>query len=80
MQTNDLVTSLTAGSVSVTFTKADGTTRVMRATRSPSLIPAVKFPADGIDAPVGSVVHVYDLDKNDWRSIAADRVTDAVAV
>lgn len=57
----------------VTFTKKDGTQRVMRCTRSPSQIPEDQHPKDSINDS-GTSMRVFDLDKNEWRSFIVENV------
>lgn len=61
-------------STTVTFTKKDGTTRIMRCTRNPNLIP-VEFHPKTESTDSGSSVRVFDLDKQEWRSFIAENVT-----
>jgi hypothetical protein len=58
----------------ITFTKKDGTSRVMKCTRSPSQIPEDQHPKNGMNDS-GSSVRVFDLDKNEWRSFIVENVT-----
>lgn len=73
----ELKDALHTGEVSVTFTKADGSKRVMRCTQNAAMIPEDKL-------PIGNSVHykdpdlfkVFDLDKQDWRSFRNERVVN----
>jgi len=67
-----LVEDLKAGALELTFIKADGSVRVMRATLEESVLP----PFTGISTKPANqaVVHVWDLDKSDWRSVRLDRL------
>ena len=67
-----LRSALEQGPVNITFTKADGSRREMRATTNQSLF-TYEPRGTGLAEPQG-VVRVWDLDKNDWRSIREDRV------
>jgi hypothetical protein len=72
---------LQEGKVTVTFTKLDGTTRVMNCTMSESLIPQELMPkAPSLDAPPRKVsmdtLRVFDLDINEWRSFRVDSVKE----
>jgi hypothetical protein len=60
----------------VTFTKKDGTSRVMRCTRNPELIPTEQQPSSESTrkAPATSV-SAFDLDKNEWRSFLPENIT-----
>lgn len=64
--------ALEKGAVNVTFTKADGSRREMRATTNESLF-TYESRGAGTPEPQG-VIRVWDLDKNEWRSIREDRV------
>jgi glutaredoxin 3 len=78
---NEIEVALNEGAViSVTFTKADGTERVMRCTKNPTIIsenyvaPEKKTDRERTNPP--GVVAVFDLDKNDWRSFKLETVKD----
>ena len=64
--------ALGKGIVNVTFTKADGSRREMRATTNEGLFTYESRGGDTAE-PQG-VIRVWDLDKNEWRSIREDRV------
>ena len=68
---------LAFGPIKVTFTKKDGTERVMECTTAPSLVP-VEPVAEGIvkrEKKVNEdVMPVYDLDVKAWRSFRWDSV------
>ena len=75
-QKNHFKSLLSEGIVSVTFTKVDGTTRVMKATLDKKLLPVFesKRDANGDEAKVTfkkspDVVAVYDVENDGWRSI-----------
>lgn len=57
----------------VTFTKKDGTERVMRCTRSPSQIPEDQHPKNGT-GDSETAIRVFDLDKNEWRSFIVENI------
>lgn len=59
--------------VFVKFTKKNGEERVMRCTRSVSLIPKDQLPK-GIGIVKDGVTPVYDLDNDGWRSFKNDSV------
>ena len=64
--------ALAQGTVNVTFTKADGSRREMRATTNQALF-TYEPRGSEIPEPAG-VIRVWDLDSNGWRSIREDRV------
>lgn len=66
------------GPVSVTFTKKDGTERVMKCTTSPSLVPSVEL-VEGAEPKREKKVNedvmpVFDLEANAWKSFRWDSV------
>ena len=75
---------LQKGSVTVTFTKADGTNREMLCTLDHAQIPetpAKPAPVDGIvkehkerKQPDEHSIRVFDLEKKEWRSFRFDRL------
>jgi len=66
-------------SVTVTFTKVDGTVRVMNCTLKPELLPVVEVKPlqEGKQPRKESTtsIRVYDLEKNEWRSFTTKNVT-----
>jgi hypothetical protein len=66
-------------SVTVTFTKVDGSVRVMNCTLKPELLPVVevKLLAEGKLPRKESTtsIRVFDLEKKEWRSFATKNVT-----
>lgn len=76
---DELEVALNQGAtVTVVFTKADGTERTMICTKNPETIaenytaPEKKTDRKRPDTP--GVVAVFDLEKNDWRSFRLDSV------
>ena len=63
--------------VTVTFTKVDGTERVMNCTLKPELLPEAKPLAEGKTPRKESStsIRVYDLEKQEWRSFTTKNVT-----
>lgn len=65
--------------VKIKFRKLDGTERIMRCTLDFSKIPEGKKPKDINMAKIFTLVqqhkmiHVFDLDKKDWRTVPFDR-------
>jgi hypothetical protein len=60
----------------VTFTKKDGTARVMRCTRNPELIPTEQHPSTESTRKASTTsVTAFDLDKNEWRSFLPENIT-----
>ena len=59
----------------VTFTKVDGSKRVMRCTSNPANIPAEMQPVGNTDRYLNpDVARVFDLDINEWRSFRLNSV------
>lgn len=79
---------LKQGPVTVTFTKKDGTERVMECTTAPSLVPLVEekvhitntdnpidFPAPKKERKINEgVMPVYDLESLAWKSFRWDSI------
>lgn len=69
---------------SVTFTKVDGTQRVMRCTLNGELIEQNAKPyerkTDRHVAPNDNVQRVFDLEQNAWRSFRWDALVDVDAI
>jgi hypothetical protein len=65
--------------VTIKFRKLDGTERIMRCTLDINQIPEGKRPKDVNMAKIFSLVqkygmiHVFDLDKKDWRTVPFER-------
>jgi hypothetical protein len=65
--------------VTVKFRKKNNEERTMRCTLNFGKIPKEKHPKDVNLAKIlklidqHKIIHVYDLDKNDWRSVPFDR-------
>lgn len=61
-------------STTITFTKKDGSTRIMRCTRNMHLVPEEFHPKESV-TDSGTSIRVFDLDKQEWRSFIAENVT-----
>lgn len=66
---------LHSGPATVTFTKADGTDRVMKCTLEESKLPKVEI-KEGTKPRKESTtsMRVFDLEKNEWRSFTIKKV------
>jgi hypothetical protein len=77
MEKTQMVESLHRGICEVVFTKADGTERTMKCTRSQSHAP-ISVPASNLlteDGSVGpDVIPVWDVEAGQWRSFNAKSV------
>ena len=59
----------------ITFTKKDGTERVMKCTLNPEQLPKVELKEDAKPRKESTTsMRVFDLDKNDWRSFTIKSV------
>lgn len=68
---------LNYGPVTVTFTKKDGSERVMKCTTNDSLVPVVveeSLTPKREKKPNEEVMAVYDLDAQGWRSFRWDSI------
>jgi len=63
-------------SVSIKFTKTDGTERTMRCTLREGVIVPHEKKTEREKAANDNVLAVWDLDKNAWRSFRLDSITD----
>lgn len=64
------------GEATVTFTKKDGTQRVMRCTLKPELLPAQPVTENKQERKKSDkTIAVYDLDAGGWRSFTIESVT-----
>jgi hypothetical protein len=59
----------------VTFTKSDGTERVMKCTLVPEQLPKVEIKEDATPRKESTTtMRVFDLEKNEWRSFTIKKV------
>jgi hypothetical protein len=73
----ELIGLLVAGPVSVTFTKADGTDRVMKCTKWMDLIPEENHPkTQSTGDNTSDNITVFDLEKGGWRSFNITKVKE----
>ena len=70
-----LIGMLRLGPATVTFTKADGTDRVMQCTLEEDKLPKVEI-KEGAKTRKESTtsMRVFDLEKNEWRSFTLKKV------
>jgi hypothetical protein len=84
MKKEELLNELQSRSVTVKFTKVDGTERVMVCTKSLELIPTEAHPTgvrpvklDENGVPIETqLITVYDLEIKDWRSFLFNKVVE----
>ena len=62
--------------VRVVFTKADGTERIMLATKNPSLIPNEERETESSRPTPTESCRVYDIELGAWRSFRYDRLIE----
>ncbi len=76
MNRNEILNMLQNEVKTVTFTKADGTERVMKATLLSEYVqPLMEGKEVLVDRPVNEdVVRCIDAEKNEWRSFRVDSV------
>ena len=70
----DLARSLKSAILEITFIKKDGTERVMQATLRPDLVPVYEKKTDRVREVNESILPVYDIEAEGWRSINLDSI------
>lgn len=80
MNRDELKTILLGGVCDIRFTKVDGTIREMRCTLKSDLVPAPEHKPESNRTVNESVLPVWDLDKEGWRSFRIDSVIDVQPV
>ena len=60
--------------ITVTFTKKDGTERVMLCTRNMAAIPEDKHPKGDGKTKAAHLIVAFDLNKGEWRSFGEESV------
>lgn len=81
MNRDELKELLSKNVCTVRFTKVDGTVRDMRCTLNKIYLPEYLDANDDSGRKVNeSVLPVYDLDKNAWRSFRIDSIIDVQTV
>lgn len=65
---------LTQNIATVTFTKADGTTRVMKCTLNPDVIEESEKKTERTRTPNLEVLNVWDVEKGGWRSFRLESI------
>lgn len=76
-----LVAALKERIISVRFTKVDGSERTMNCTLDMALIPVDKLPKTETasvhnEEPESTVIRVFDVDLQEWRSFRKDNVLE----
>lgn len=74
----NLTKMLSSGVAQITFTKANGKSRILKGTLQQQLIPARMRPKTDTKAPIATgLVTAFDMEIDEWRSFHASSVTDA---
>jgi hypothetical protein len=73
--TQEIKRSLRSFVAQVTFTKKDGSTRVMNCTLRPDIVPPVVTEATRTKKVNDAVCPVWDIDAQAWRSFRYDAIT-----
>ncbi len=73
----EIVSVLHKGTATVSFTKVDGSTRIMECTLKADMIPEQpQKKTDRVKKPNDAVLSVWDLNANGWRSFRIENVFD----
>ena len=68
---------LSVTEMTITFTKVDGTERVMKCTLEPTKLPVVELKEDAKPRKVSDstkALRVFDIEKNEWRSFTIKNI------
>lgn len=77
---DELNNLLTQSVVTVTFTKVDGSTRIMKCTKNFDHIPSEYHPSGSSNVTNPDIIRVYDVENEGWRSFHAESVISVVVV
>ncbi len=69
-----LISHMKMGPMSVTFTKKDGTERVMNCTLQAELLPPQEIKESATKKENTDTIRVFDLEKQEWRSFTVKSV------
>lgn len=69
-----IISHLKMGPVTVTFTKKDGTERVMECTLQSELLPKQELKENSTKKENTDTVRVFDIEKQEWRSFTVKSV------
>lgn len=73
--TTELIDTLKKNKVLIEFVKLDGSQRRMLCTQNSAIIDGKKIPT-GQKEPNKGIITVFDLEKNDWRSMRESSITN----
>lgn len=80
MDRTQLINDLANGPVVVTFTKKDGSERIMPCTINEQIISARNPSTSTTYSQYGDTLTVFDLEKNEWRSFGLSAVKSATTI
>ncbi len=80
MDQTKLINDLASGPVVVTFTKKDGSERIMPCTINEQIISARSTSASTSYSQYGDTLTVFDLENNQWRSFRISSVKTASTI
>lgn len=69
-----LISHMKMGPMSVTFTKKDGTERLMNCTLKAELLPPQEIKESATKKENTDTIRVFDLEKQEWRSFTVKSV------
>lgn len=69
---NEMIEFLQKGEVTIEFTKLDGSDRVMKATLQEGVVPETT----GTSKAKDTNLVVFDTEKQGWRTVVLDRITN----
>jgi hypothetical protein len=69
-----LISLLRSGPVNVTFTKSDGTERLMTCSLREDLVQQYERKTDKVKTVNESILPVFDIQKQEWRSFRWDSI------
>lgn len=76
--TQQIIDLLKIKTVNIRFTKSDGSTRLMKATLQPHVLPEKPAHVTVSRAQSDQVIRVWDLEKQAWRSVRLDRIQEII--
>lgn len=74
----DLVDSLRQGTFAITFTKKDGTERVMKCTLMDTVVVPHERKTDRVIERTDNNLPVWDVEADAWRSVNLDTIKEVV--
>lgn len=75
-----ILDALSSDVVDITFTKKDGTERVMRCTRDLNRAPHAPIPKNPDHVDNDEIIRAYDLEAEGWRSFIVSNVKSAIVL